>query len=211
MKGVADIFISKEKLAIFWYLASLSCLVFTGWHLHGLAVERRGTMLYVPLENSDYYLDRTLKLETTNELLDYHTRFALETYLNRGPSGPLTATRLPYLFYGKGLDQVLADEKALRFDFANQKTHQMLEVGRVTLELEENLSATTIIQGQLLRISSHPTTGETVVQSFKVQARMGWERNPNALLARRFAWVCNDVAYSLDEVVADPEAEKKEK
>lgn len=205
MKGVSDIFISKEKLAIFWYLVSIGCLVFTGWYLHGLALERRGTMLFVPLENSTYYLDRSLKQETTNELLDYHTRLALETYLNRGPSGPLTANRLPLLFFGRGLEQVIEDEKRLRFDFANQKTHQMMEVGRVTLELEQNMSATTVVQGQLLRISSHPTTKETVVQAFKVQARMSWMRNPNGLQARRYAWVCNDVVYSLDEILADPE------
>ena len=43
------------------------------------------------------------------------------------------------------------------------------------------------------------------MQAFKVQARMSWMRNPNGLQARRYAWVCNDVVYSLDEILADPD------
>ena len=208
MKGVSDIFISKEKLAIFWYMASLGCVVFTGWHLHGLAVERRGSMLYVPIEQSRIYLDRSLTEDSRNELLDYHTRLALETYLNRGPQGPLTPGRLPYLFIDKGLEQVIQDEKDLRFDFKNQQIHQVVELGSVRMEVDQDLSALTIAQGQLVRVSIDPSTKEPVIQSFRVQAELRWQRNPNLRDSRRFAWVCNDVNYLLREIRAEPE--KKE-
>lgn len=209
MKGVTDIFISKEKLATFWYLASLGCLVFTGWHLHNLAVERRGSMLYVPIESSPFYIDRSMSTESRNDLLDYHTRLALETFLNRSPSGLLAPARIPSLFIGKGLDQVHLDERDLSFDFKNQQTHQLMEVGKVTLEIDEDLSALSIAQGQIIRVSIDPTTKESVVQSFRVQAVMKWQRNPNARDARRFAWMCNDVNYLLTEIRADPEKEAK--
>jgi len=209
MKGVPDIFISKEKLAIFWYLASLGCLVFTGWHLHGMAVERRGSMLFVPIEKSPFYLDRNLTVDSRNELLDYHVRLALETYLNRGPMGPLTPDRLQYLFIGKGLEQVEFDEKETRYDFRNQQIHQLMEVGEIRLEVDTDLSALTIIKGQLVRVSIDPTTKEAVNQSFRVDAVMRWERNENLRTARRFAWVCNDVSYELTEMHAEPQKEEK--
>lgn len=209
MKGVPDIFISKEKLAIFWYLASLGCLVFTGWHLHGMAVERRGTMLFVPIEESPFYLDRDLTADSRNELLDYHVRLALETYLNRGPMGPLTPDRLQYLFTGKGLEQVIFDEKETRYDFRNQQIHQLMEVGEIRLEVDTDLSARTIIQGQLLRVSIDPSTKEVVNQAFRVGADMHWVRNENLRTSRRFAWVCDDVSYELSEIRAETEKEEK--
>lgn len=209
MKGVSDIFISKEKLAIFWYLASLGCIVFTGWHLHGLAKERRDTMLFVPIEESPFYLDRDLTTDSRNELLDYHVRLALETYLNRGPMGPLNVDRLQYLFTGKGLEQVEFDEKETRYDFRQQQIHQLMEVGEIRLEVDTDLSARTIIQGQLVRVSIDPTTKEAVNQAFRVDAIMHWVRNENLRTSRRFAWVCDDVTYDLREIRAEPEKEEK--
>jgi hypothetical protein len=200
MKGVTDIFISKEKLAIFWFLAALACLGFTGWHLHGLANTSRESVLYVPIDQSFYYLDRSQSTETLNQLIDYHARLALESYLNRGPRGPLNAERLPLLFNDKGMENVLADVKETSFDFKNLQIHQMVEIGEVQMEIDNDLSAVTVLQGQVIRVSVDPVTKETVTQSFTVKAELHWERNPNLRYARRFAWVCNQVTYLLKEI-----------
>ncbi|MCX6853286.1 MAG: hypothetical protein NTV80_00095 [Verrucomicrobia bacterium] len=209
MKGVTDIFISKEKLAVFWFLAALACLVVTGWHLHSLAVSNRGSILYVPIDQSFYYLDRSQSSETLNQSLDYHARHALETYLNRGPRGPLNAERLSLLFNEKGMEDVMKDVQETRFDFKNLEVHQMVEIGEVQMEFDNDLSAVTILKGQLIRISVDPVSKETITQSFSFQAEMHWERNPNLRYARRFAWVCNQVAYLLKEISSSESEVKK--
>ncbi len=207
MKGVTEIFISKEKLAIFWFLAAVSCLGATGWHLHNLATTSRGSILYVPIDQSFFYLDRTQSTETLNQLLDYHARHALETYLNRGPRGPLNAERLGLLFHEQGLADVEADVQETRFDFKNLEIHQMTEIGEVQMEIDNDLSAVTVLRGQVIRVSVEPVTKETVTQSFALQAEMHWERNPNLRYARRFAWVCNRVIYDLKEMSSSEESD----
>lgn len=207
MKGVTEIFISKEKLAIFWFMASVACLGATGWHLHNLADSSRGSILYVPIDKSYFYLDRSQSTETMNQVLDYHARHALETYLNRGPRGPLNAERLGLLFYEQGLEDVKADIQETRFDFKNLEIHQMAEIGEVKMEIDNNLSAVTVLNGQVIRVSVEPVTKEPVTQSFTFQAEMHWERNPNLAYARRFAWVCNKVTYLLKEISSSEEPE----
>jgi hypothetical protein len=207
MKGVTEIFISKEKLAIFWFMASVACLGATGWHLHELAYTSRGSILYVPIDKSYFYLDRSQSTETQNQLIDYHARHALETYLNRGPRGPLNAERLSLLFHEQGLKDVMDDVQETRFDFKNLEIHQMVEIGEVKMEIDNDLSAVTVLNGQLIRISVEPVTKESITQSFTFQAEMHWERNPNLRYARRFAWVCNKVTYLLKEISSSEEPE----
>lgn len=207
MKGVTEIFISKEKLAVFWFLVTMGFLGATGWHLYNLAESSRGSMLYVPIEHSKLYLDRSQSTETQNQLVDYHARHALETYLNRGPRGPLNAERLGLLFYEQGLEDVQADIKETRFDFKNLEIHQMVEIGEVQMEIDNDLSAVTVLSGQVIRVSVEPVTKQPVTQSFSVQAEMHWERNPNLRYARRFAWVCNKVTYLLKEISSSEKPE----
>ncbi|MCA1963107.1 MAG: hypothetical protein LDL31_04085 [Prosthecobacter sp.] len=207
---MTDIFISKEKLAIFWFLCALGCLVYTAWHVEELAVQTRGSMLYVPTALSPVYLDEDLSRESREELLDYHARLAVETYLNRGPQGPLSAARLGYLFTGKGLEQAVKEARESLYDFKKQQIHQLMEVARVEMEMDLDGSAKTIITGQLVRVSVDPLTQEPVVQSFRVLMRQNWDRNKNLRDARRFAWVCTEITdFEQVENRVEPKEEEK--
>lgn len=197
MRGVVDIFISKEKLAFFWFSAACACLAVTAWYVYDVAVTSRGSMLYVPIEGSHIYLDRTMQDQDLNELVDYHARLALETFLNRGPRGPLTMERLHLLFGETGFKQAIQDIKDSSYDFSIRKMHQVMEVGQVRVQHFPNGDAETVAQGQVVRVSVDPTSKETVNQSFMVTARMNWERNQNLRDSRRFPFVCNNIEYSL--------------
>ena len=199
MKGVTDMFIAKDKLAIFWFLVSCGCIIGTGWYLHGLAIEGRGRMLYVPIDRHDVYLHRDKKPQDLNEVVDFHTRLTLETVLNRGPRGPVNAERIPNLFVGNGLDQVLLDIQDTRYDFRTRQIHQMVELGQVNVVHNPDGSAVSSTQGQLIRVSVDPTIKETVVQSFTVDATLRWLRNSNLRDNKRFMFVCQDITYSLKQ------------
>ncbi len=197
MKGVADIFISKEKLALFWFMVACGCLAITGWYVYDVAVASRGSMLYVPIEKSFVYLDRSMQQQDLDEVVDYHARLALETFLNRGPKGPLTAERLALLFAGLGMEQVVKDVQETRYDFRTRSMHQVMEVGQVRVQHFPNGDAETVAQGQLVRVSVDPDSQENVIQSFSVTARLNWQRNQNLRDSRRFPFVCVNIEHSI--------------
>lgn len=200
MKGVTDIFISKQKLAIFWFLVALGCIVGTAWHLHGVAIEGRSRMLYVPIELADVYIDSDLTSQELDEIVDYQTRLTLETFLNRGPKGPVTPTRLGYLFSPGGFEQAVIDIKNNGYEFRSRQIHQMLELGEVSALHYPDGTATTRAGGQLIRISIDPVEKQAVTQSFTFNAILEWERNRNLRDKKRFLFVCKDIQYSLKEV-----------
>jgi uncharacterized membrane protein YjgN (DUF898 family) len=200
MKGVRDIFISKEKLAVFWFLMACGCIFVTAYHLHTVAIEGRSRMLYVPVEMADVYIDRTLNQQELDELIDFQTRLALETLLNRGPRGPVTADRIVRLFTGEGLEQVLADVRESRYDFDTRQIHQMVELGEVRAQHNPDGSAVTSVTGQVVRISIDPAEQKAVNQSFTVRADMNWERNRNMRDTKRFLFVCNHIKFLMKEI-----------
>ena len=208
MRGVTDIFISKEKLAVVWFLIACGCLAGTAWYVHQVASTSHGSMLYVPVENSYVTLERGEKtLQETEELIDHHARLALETFLNRGPGGPLSKGRLRRLFHGKGMDDVGQDLRETLYDFGARQIHQLMEVGRVRVQLYVNDTgsftkdtAFTLAEGQIVRVSEDPETKSTIIQSFMVTAEMNWGRNPRLSESRRFPYVCTGITYKLTPI-----------
>jgi len=200
MKGVTDIFISKQKLAIFWFLVSLGCIVGTAWYLYGVAIEGRSRMLYVPIEQADVYIDTELTSQGLDDMVDFQTRLTLETFLNRGPKGPVTAERIGFLFNPAGHEQALRDIKDNSYDFRTRQIHQMLEIGAVSALHYPDGSATTRAGGQLIRVSIDPTDKQAITQAFSFNAIMQWERNKNLRDKKRFLFVCKDIQYDIKEI-----------
>ena len=200
MKGVTDIFISKDKLAIFWFLVAVGCIVGTAWHLYGVAIEGRSRMLYVPIEQADVYIDSALSTQELDDMVDFQTRLTLETFLNRGPKGPVTAERLGLLFTETGYEQAVVDIKDNSYDFRTRQIHQLLELGEVSALHYPDGSATTRAGGQLIRVSIDPVEQQAVTQAFSFTAIIEWERNRNLRDKKRFLFACKDIQYSLKEI-----------
>jgi len=215
MKGVTDIFISKEKLAIFWFLVAVGTLIYTGSQLYDLTISSRGSIVYVPAQDTYTYIDDTAQDQESvsgqlSELVDFHTRFTLETFLNRAPKGLVTPQRLALLFSDTGFAEAMKDIQGTSYDFKNQQAHQMVEVGKVDIILNTDGTAYSIANGQVVRVSIDPTSKELVTQSFLVNAEMNWARNPNLRYSRRFPYVCTSINYSLRQIAA-PEADEEDK
>lgn len=208
MKGVTEIFISKEKLSIFWFFVSVAAVVFTGWHLHGLSISSRGSILYVPTQDAYFSIDRNSLdpvplTQQLSELVDYHTRLALETYLNRSPRGPLTPGRLKLLFSEKGYAAIQPEIESNAYDFKAQKARQIVELGEVNIRLDADGGASSVANGQLVRMTIDPVSGELVTGAVGIQARMSWIRNPNLKESRRCPYICD--AIEMDYNVIRPE------
>ncbi len=215
MKGITDIFISKDKLAIFWFLSACGCLLYTGWHVLDIAEASRGSMLYVPTQDSYVYLDKDTVLQQSdidrlNELVDYQARLSLESLLNRGPHGPVNPDRIPRLFAGDGFEMAMYDIKDTRYIFKSQQIHQMMEIAQISIRHDPDGTAYTQANGQLVRVSINPTTQETVNEAFNVAAEMSLARSPTLQDIRHTPLVCTQVSYNLTSITpAEQDSESK--
>lgn len=198
MKGVSDFFISKDKLAYFWFLVACGCVVATAWHVNGIAADGDSRMLYVIMNRQDVmYLDQNLSTEGPKDLFDAQARLAAETLLNRGPSGPLNPKRVPKLFVGAAVKWLMDDVREQRADFNARQFHQMVEVGEVQVFLGEDGGAITVCTGQVIRVGVDQVEAKVVNEVYSMNARMVWEPNLSMRDSKLFPFVCREAKYAL--------------
>ncbi len=198
MKGVSDLFISKEKLAYFWFLVSCGCVAATAWHVNSIAADGDSRMLYVIMNRQDVmYLDQNLSTEGPKDFFDAQARLACETLMNRGPGGPLNPKRLPKLFTGDAMAWIMEDVRGQRADFNARQFHQMVEVGEVQVFLGEDGGAITVATGQVIRVGVDQVEAKVVNEVYSMNARMVWEPNVNMRDSKLFPFVCREAKYAL--------------
>lgn len=196
MRGISDIFISKDKVSMFWFLVTIGTLVGSAWYLKSMADEGRSRMLYVPMSRTSVIeIDPMMDEDTTIELLDYQTRMALETLLNRGPAGPVNPSRLSKIFTGPALDWVLQDIQGSLFDFRDRQRRQMVELGKSEVRISDDGSATVSITGQVVSVSVDPLEQRVVNQVHTLTATINWVRNQHLRDSRLFPYVSDKVVY----------------
>jgi hypothetical protein len=196
MRGISDIFISKDKVAMFWFIVTCATLAGTAWYLKSLADEGRTRMLYVPMTREGVIeIDPAMDEDTTNELLDYQTRIALETLLNRGPSGPVNSSRISKIFIDGALEWVMKDIQASLFDFRDKQRRQMVELGASDVRISDDGSATVSITGQVVSVSVDPLEQRIVNQVHTVTATVSWVKNKHLRDSKLFPYVSEKVVY----------------
>lgn len=198
MRGISDIFISKDKLATFWFVVTCGTLAGTGWYLKSMADEGRTRMLYVPMNQpSVVEIDPAMDEDTTIELLDYQTRMALETLLNRGPAGPVNPSRLTKIYTGPALQWVMKDIQSSLFDFREHQRRQMVELGKSDVRISDDGSASVSITGQVVSVSVDPLEQRIVNQVHTLTATVNWVRNQHLRDSKLFPYVSDKVVYLL--------------
>lgn len=198
MKGVSDLFISKEKLAFFWFFVCVAILAGTAWYVNDIAGDGKSRMLYVMVNRPDVmYLDRDLQPETATDLFDSQTRLALETMLNRTPKGPATQKRVGKIFAGAAMQWLMSDLAENREEFSSRQYHQMAEVGSVRVFLGEDGGAIAVASGQVIRVGVDPVQQKVINQVFNLGARLVWEPNTNLRDNKLYPHTCKEVAYTL--------------
>lgn len=202
MKGVSDFFISKDKLAYFWFLVSCAIIAGTAWYANDVAGTSKAQMLYVVMNSPEVrYLDKDLSVDEAKDLFNAQARLAVETLLNRGPSGPLNMQRLRKL-YGEGALQgfIMPDLAENREAFFSKQFHQMAEVDSVEVFLGEDGGAITVATGQLIRVGVDQVEAKVINQVHSFKVRLVFESNPNMRDSRMVPFVVKEVSYVLSLV-----------
>ena len=77
MKGVVDLFIAKDKIAVFWFLVTCGVIVGAAWYLDKSIKEVHSKPQFVIMDSAGvYYLAPTVDFENAVELHAAQTRLA---------------------------------------------------------------------------------------------------------------------------------------
>ncbi|MCP5541204.1 MAG: hypothetical protein H7A53_12250 [Akkermansiaceae bacterium] len=196
MKGVVDLFVSKDKIAVFWFLVACLSVVGSGWYLRKTIADVRAEPHFVIMDGAGvYYLAPTADFEDAVELHAAQTRLAMESLLNRGPNGPDSPNRIKKIFTDTAIEYIENEYQKEAKTFRDQKIHQKVEVGSTEVLKTVGEGAITSAEGQVIRVGVFD--GKAFNEVYDVSARFAWALNRDMRFNGRYPTVCTQMKYEL--------------
>jgi hypothetical protein len=130
MKSVVDLFVVKDRTAIFWFTVACMSIVCSAIYVQRVITAVQVKPQYVIMDaTGGYYLAPSVEFEKATELHAGQTRLAMETLYDRGPEALTFDSRLKKLFTPAAISQIrkdllIPDEKPFR----EQKMTQTIEI-----------------------------------------------------------------------------------
>ncbi len=177
-KPVIDLFIQKDKVALFWFVFAIGVTVVFWWERQRLvAALQTKPQFFVMDANNTYYLPASLDFEDAKAVHAAQTRLAMEAVFNRNPSGPDNPDRLKRILgvelYQKTSRRLEEETKAFR----EKEIHQKVELGAIQILQVRDDSVLTGVEGQLIRNGVFRNKPFTEV--LEVQAQFKFILNPD--------------------------------
>ncbi len=151
-KPVIDLFIQKDKVALFWFFFAIVVTAGFWWERQKLIASfQQKPQFFVMDANSTYYLPAAMDFEDAKDVHAAQTRLAMEAIFNRNPSGPDSPDRLKRILgvelYQKTERRLAEETKAFR----EKEIHQKVELGAIQILQVRDDSVLTGVEGQLIR------------------------------------------------------------
>ena len=187
-KPVIDLFIHKDRLALFWFLVAAVAAGGFWWERQRLVnALTTKPQFFVIDANSTYYLPAALDFEDAKEVHAAQTRLAMEAMFNRSPSGPDSPERLRRILGKDAYQQAQKAMAAEESEFKDKQIHQKVEFGPIqVLQVRDN-TVLTGVEGQLIR--SGIFRGKPFTEVLEVQAQFKFILNPDMTRNGRFPTV----------------------
>ncbi len=187
-KPVIDLFIQKDKVALFWFVFAIGVTTVFWWERQRLvAALQTKPQFFVMDANNTYYLPASLDFEDAKAVHAAQTRLAMEAVFNRNPSGPDNPDRLKRILgielYQKTNRRLEEETKAFR----EKEIHQKVELGAIQILQVRDDSVLTGVEGQLIRNGVFRNKPFTEV--LEVQAQFKFILNPDMRHNGRFPTV----------------------
>lgn len=180
MKSVIDLFVVKDRTAIFWFTMACVSMVCCGLFVHSVVAAVSKKPQYVIMDASGtYYLAPSVEFEKARTLHVAQTRLAMETLYTRDQDALKFAPRLKKLFSDDAIKQIkqdflLPDEKP----FKEQQIVQTIEIDEADIyknSIDPRGMAITYAKGRLTRHSNFK--GQAKTEVFNVDAFFWWRIN----------------------------------
>lgn len=194
-KPVIDLFIQKDKVAIFWFVFAVVVTAGFWWERQKLIASfQQKPQFFVMDENSTYYLPAAMDFEDAKDVHAAQTRLAMEAIFNRNPGGPDSPDRLKRIL---GIELYQKTERRLGEEtkaFREKEIHQKVELGAIQILQVRDDSVLTGVEGQLIRNGVFRNKPFTEV--LEVNAQFKFILNPDMRHNGRFPTVAIAFDYN---------------
>ena len=191
MKSVVDLFVVKDRTAIFWFVMACISIVFCAIFVQNIIATVSVKPQYVIMDQTGtYYLVPSVEFEKAKPLHIEQTRIAMETLYTRNVDELKFASREKKLFLEEAIKQIrtdilVPDEKP----FKEQKISQTIEVEDVSvLKVDPRGIALTKAKGKLTRKGTFK--GQQKTETLSVETVFWWRLNARMADNGAFPTVC---------------------
>ena len=182
-----------------WLVSALVITVFVNaavsWQLAGYSQSRAQIVV---MDESAYYLPKSLDFADAKELHLAQIGLAMESLFDRGPGGidhPERLKRLCERSAYRDAQELLKKDEAV---FSSKSLHQKVEVKSVKLLGNENNSVLAVVEGQLLRTGDF--NGSDFSEAMNVKARLLFIRNPAIVANGAFPTILRTIQVEISPV-----------
>ena len=127
-----DFFISKDRVALFWFVLALGVTVGFWWERQRLVRSLMAKPQFFVMDaNHTYYLPSAMDFGSAKEIHAAQTRLAMEALFIRDPNGPDSPERLKRIL---GRDAYREAQEAIAEEadeLADKQIHQKIELGPI--------------------------------------------------------------------------------
>ena len=197
-KGLPDVFVAKDNLALMWFLIAVGAIAFAWWDKQQTMELHRQKPLILVMDSSEtYYLPSALDFQGAKEVHSHITRLSIESMFNANPNGVDNPDRLKRIVSDAVLKKFLASIEREKDMFREQNIHQKVEVGPITILQTQGDYVLCHAEGQLIR--NGLLNGKSFVVTFGVVCNLKLILNRDMRNNSRFPLVVVDYDYALNK------------
>jgi len=188
------VFIDKDRLARFWFLAAVVVLLGAAVeriHLARTLKERERVVIVDPA--GTFFVSPLLQFQEARELHAQQSTLAAVAFLERHPKGFDHPELLKQMFLKHANAKALAEWSAEEPEFKAKQLHQKAEIAKIDFLETRSDAVLTQVSGQLIRSGIFQERAFSEAVPFTLKLKM--QRNPNMVENGRFPTAIQDFKY----------------
>ena len=188
------VFVDKDRLAKFWFLAAVAVLVGAAIeriHLARTLKERERVVIVDPA--GTFFVSPLLHFQEARELHAQQSTLAAVAFLERNPKDFDHPDLLKQMFLKQAYEKARSEFTAEEPEFKAKQLHQKAEIAKIDFLETRSDAVLTQVSGQLIRSGVFQERAFTEAVPFTLRLKM--LRNPNMVENGRFPTAIQDFKY----------------
>jgi hypothetical protein len=188
------VFVDKDRLARFWFLAAVAVLIGAAIeriHLARTLKERERVVIVDPA--GTFFVSPLLHFQEARELHAQQCTLAAVAFLERNPKDFDHPDLLKQMFLKQAYEKARSEFTAEEPEFKAKQLHQKAEIARIDFLETRSDAVLTQVSGQLIRSGVFQERAFTEAVPFTLKLKM--LRNPNMVENGRFPTAIQDFKY----------------
>ncbi|MFZ3375730.1 MAG: hypothetical protein WA183_09270 [Chthoniobacterales bacterium] len=188
------VFVDKDRLAKFWFLAAVAVLVGAAIeriHLARTLKERERVVIVDPA--GTFFVSPLLHFQEARELHAQQCTLAAVAFLERNPKDFDHPDLLRQMFLKQAYEKARSEFTAEEPEFKAKQLHQKAEIAKIDFLETRSDAVLTQVNGQLIRSGVFQERAFTEAVPFTLKLKM--LRNPNMVENGRFPTAIQDFKY----------------